>query len=404
MSLIARRSRAGAAADAPLPADDDAARPGLHTSVDVRSASLAAIAVLLAVFALHWASAVFVPLMMGVMFSYALRPAVDLLRRWRVPRPIGAALVLVSILSAIGWAAFTLRDDADGLIESLPEAARKLKESVRGAHDQPKGNFEKMQEAAAQIEQATADSPPASAAPKGVARVQIEKPAFSIKDYVVVGGVRLAELAGESTVVCFITYFLLSSGDTFRRKLVRIAGPTFGRRRITVEALDEITHQIQRYLVVQLLTSTALGVVTAAAFWVIGMKHAAVWGVAAALLSLVPYIGPIVLCGVSAVVALTQFGTMDKALLVAGISVALHFVSSHLVGPWVTGRTSRLSPVVVFVGVLAWGWLWGVPGLLLGAPILMTVKAVCDRIDDLNPIGELLGGEELAKSDLPIAA
>ena len=111
MSLIARRSLAGAAADAALAADDDAARPRLHTSVDVRSASLAAIAVLLAVFALHWASAVFVPLMMGVMFSYALRPAVDLLRRWRVPRPIGAALVLVSILSAIGWAAFTLRDD-----------------------------------------------------------------------------------------------------------------------------------------------------------------------------------------------------------------------------------------------------------------------------------------------------
>jgi predicted PurR-regulated permease PerM len=204
--------------------------------------------------------------------------------------------------------------------------------------------------------------------------------------------------------VCFITYFLLSSGDTFRRKLVRIAGPTFGRRRITVEALDEITHQIQRYLVVQLLTSAALGVVTAAAFWVIGMKHAAVWGVAAALLSLVPYIGPIVLCAVSGVVALTQFGTMDKALLVAGVSVALHFVSSHLVGPWLTGRTSRLSPVVVFVGVLAWGWLWGVPGLLLGAPILMAVKAVCDRIDDLNPIGELLGGEELARSDLPVAA
>lgn len=403
MSLITRRSLAGAAADAPLAADDDAARPGLHTSVDVRSASLAAIAVVLAVFALHWASAVFVPLMMGVMFSYALRPAVDLLRRWRVPRPIGAALVLVSILSAIGWTAFTLRDDADGLIESLPEAARKLTESVRGPRDQPKGNFERMQEAAAQIEQATADSPPASAAPNGVARVQIEKPAFSIKDYVVVGGVRLAELAGESTIVCFITYFLLSSGDTFRRKLVRIAGPTFGRRRITVEALDEITHQIQRYLVVQLLTSAALGVITAAAFWMIGMKHAVVWGVAAALLNLVPYIGPIVLCGVSALVALTQFGTIDKALLVAGISVALHFVSSHLVGPWLTGRTSRLSPVVVFVGVLAWGWLWGVAGLLLGAPILMAVKAVCDRIDDLNPIGELLGGEDLAKSDLPVA-
>lgn len=227
--------------------------------------------------------------------------------------------------------------------------------------------------------------------------MQIEKPGFNIKDYVVVGGLRLAEMLAQCIVVCIITYLLLASGDAFRRKLVRVAGPTFGRRKITVQALNEITQQIQRYLVVQLLTSAAVGVATAAAFWMIGMEHVAVWGVAAAVLNLVPYIGSIALCGVSAVVALTQFGTIEKALLVASISVGLHIVSGYLVAPWLTGRTSRLSAVVVFVGVLAWGWLWGMWGLLLGAPILMAIKAVCDRVDDLKPIGGLLGGVEIAK-------
>ncbi|HMC16057.1 MAG TPA: AI-2E family transporter [Albitalea sp.] len=382
-----------------LSADEPVAGPALpHMPVNVRNASLALIAALLCVFALHWASAVFIPVMMGLMFSYALTPAVDFMSRWRLPRPAGAALLLIVILSAFGWGAYALRDDADSLIESLPEAARRVKESVRSPRNQPDSNFDKMQKAATQLEQAAADGDAArSSAPRGVARVQIEKPAFNIKDYVVVGGLRLAEMLAQSIVVCVLTYFLLASGDTFRRKLVRIAGPTFARRKVTVQALNEIGGQIQRYLVVQLLTSAGVGLATAAAFWMIGMKHAAVWGVAAAVLNLMPYIGSIALCGLSAVVALTQFGTLEKALLVASISVGLHIVSGYLVAPWLTGRTSRLSAVVVFVGVLAWGWLWGVWGLLLGAPILMAIKAVCDRVDDLKPIGELLGGSEAAK-------
>jgi predicted PurR-regulated permease PerM len=378
------------------PADS---RALLHMPVNVRSASLALIAALLCLFALHWASAVFIPLMMGAMFSYALTPAVDLMSRWWLPRPAAAALLLIALLSTVGWGAYTLRADADSLIESLPDVARKLKESLRSPRNQPDSNFDRMQKAATQLEQAAVDGDATrSAVGKGVARVQIERAPFNIKDYLFVGGLRLAEMLAQCIVVCVITYFLLASGDAFRRKLVRIAGPTFGRRKITVQALNEISQQIQRYLVMQLLTSVGVGVATAAAFWMIGMKHFAVWGVAAAVLNLVPYIGSIVLCGVSAVVALTQFGTIEKALLVASVSVGLHIVSGYLVAPWLTGRTSRLSAVVVFVGVLAWGWLWGIWGLLLGAPMLMAIKAVCDRVDDLKPIGELLGGgNEIAK-------
>jgi predicted PurR-regulated permease PerM len=390
------------AAEPDFPADVEPERIGPQLPVDVRSASLAVIAVLLSVFALHWASAVFIPLMMSLMFSYALTPAVDLLGRWRLPRAAGAAIVLLAILSTIGWAGYTLRDDADGLIESLPEAARKVRESLQAAPGGSESNFDRMQKAARQLEQAASDGKPALTA-RGVTRVQVEKPAFNIKDHVVVGGLRLVEMLGQLIVVFFITYFLLVSGDSFRRKLVRIAGPTFARRKITVQALNEITEQIQRYLVVQLLTSVGVGIATAAAFWVIGLQHAAVWGIAAAVLNLIPYVGSVVLCALAAVVALTQFGTLEKAALVVGVSVCLHVVSGHLVTPWLTGRTSRLSAVVVFVGVLAWGWLWGIWGLLLGAPILMAIKAVCDRVDDLKPIGELLGGNEPVAKTEPLA-
>ena len=230
--------------------------------------------------------------------------------------------------------------------------------------------------------------------------MQIEKAAFNIKDYFVVGALHAAQMIGQATVICFIAFFLLASGDVFRRKVARIAGPTFAKRRVTVQAMNEIMEQIQRYLAVQLLLSVLVGLATSAAFWAIGMKHVAVWGIVAALLNLIPYLGSIILGVAAAFMAFTQFGSIEKALLVASVCIGLHIVSGNILTPYLTSRTSRLSAVVVFIGVLAWGWLWGVWGLLLGTPILMILKAVCDRVDDLKAVGELLGGAEPVKSEM----
>jgi predicted PurR-regulated permease PerM len=172
---------------------------------------------------------------------------------------------------------------------------------------------------------------------------------------------------------------------------VRIAGPTFTRRRITVQALDEMTAQIQRYLLVQIFTSIVVGVASWFAFLWLGLEHAAVWGIVAGVLDMIPYIGLVVICGATALVGFMQFGSLEMAVLIAGASAAIHAVESYLLTPWLTSQASRLNPVAVFIGVIAWGWLWGIWGLLLGVPILMIVKAVCDRVDDLKPIGELLG-------------
>jgi predicted PurR-regulated permease PerM len=224
-----------------------------------------------------------------------------------------------------------------------------------------------------------------------VTRVQIERAQFNLNDYVLTSTPRMFALAGQTIVLLFITYFLLVSGSSFRRKLVKLAGPTFTQKKITVQALDEITEQIQRYLLVLVFISVIVGVATWLAFWAVGIEHAAVWGILAFVLNFVPYIGSIVVTGGSALVGFVQFGSIDTALLVAGISLTIHTLSGNLLTPWLTSRTSRMNPVIVFVGVLAFGWLWGVWGLLLGMPALLMVKVVCDRVDDFKPIGELLG-------------
>jgi len=121
------------------------------------------------------------------------------------------------------------------------------------------------------------------------------------------------------------------------------------------------------------------------------LDHAAVWGVLAAMLNLVPYLGSVVTAGSLAMAGFVQFGTLEMTVLIGGGSLLINTIEGNLLAPWLTGRTSRMNPVVIFVGVLAWGWLWGSWGLFLGPPLLMIVKAVCDRIDDLKTIGELLG-------------
>ena len=383
-------------ADLPLSSPPSAApepsRLLLHMPVDVRSASLVLLAALAGVFALHWAAAVFIPLLLGMLLSYAMSPVVDRLQRWHVPRALGAGVLLVAVLGGLGAGAWSMADDAAALVESLPEAAQKLGQALRSKRDAPESTMQKVQRAAARLEQVAEES--GSATPvvsRGVTRVQIERGHFNVKEYLWSGTLGLVGFVSQALLVCLIGFFLMASGSQFRLKMVRIAGPTFSKKKITLQALDEITNQIHRYLMVQLVTSLGVGVLTWLALLWIGLERATVWGVAAAVLNLVPYLGSIVITGGLALVGLMQFGTPGMALLTGGASLAIHTVSGHLVTPWLTSRASRLNPVAVFVGMLAWGWLWGLWGLLLGVPLLMGVKAVCDRVEDLKPIGELLG-------------
>jgi predicted PurR-regulated permease PerM len=408
----------------------EAERVLLHMPVDVRSLSLVVLAVLASIFALQWARAIVVPILFGVMFSYALAPAIDRLERWHVPRAAGAGAVLLAIVAVIGWGAWTLSDDASALVDTLPQVAQKVRQGLEGARRKPAwSTLDKMQQVAEEIESAAAQqgasgaassaaSRPAAARgagdgrransgttttttttttsaagplPAGVTRVVVERPSINVRDYLWTGTLGLFSFLGQLAIVFFITLFLLASGDTFRRKMVKLAGPRLSQKKITLQALDEVSEQIQRYLLVQLATSVVVGVATGLAFLALGLNNAGAWGVVAGVTNLVPYVGGAIVGGGAAIVGFIQFDSLDRALLIGASSFAIHGVVGNLLTPWLTGRASRMSPFAVFVGVLAFGWLWGAVGLILGTPILMVVKAVCDRVDELKPVGEFLG-------------
>jgi predicted PurR-regulated permease PerM len=370
---------------------DEPQRVFLQMPVDVRSVSTALLATFAGVFMLHWASAVFIPVMVGLVFSYALSPIVDWLQAHRVPRTLSAALLILGIGGGVGATAYSLSDDASKLIELLPAAAQKLRDTVRAHPGQPDNPLATVQKAAAELERAAEDTASAAPVGRGVQRVQIEKPKFDIKDHLWSGSLGLMAVLGQVATVALMTFFLMASGDSFRRKLVRLAGPTLSRKKVTLQALNQINDQIQRYLLVQLFTSVLVGLATWLCFLALGLEHAAVWGIAAGVLDLVPYVGSVLIAGGSTLVAFLQFGALDSALVVGGASVVIHTIESFLLTPWLASRANKMNPVAIFVGVLAWGWLWGVWGLLLGVPILAIIKAICDRVDDLKPVGEFLG-------------
>ncbi|MBA3624304.1 MAG: AI-2E family transporter [Methylibium sp.] len=391
---------------APAPADaanEDGAQPELairrlparfqlHMPVDVRGVSLSVLTVIAVVYALHAASAVFVPLLLGIMVCYALSPVVDWMERRRLPRAIGAGLLIVSLGGLGGTTLWAVSDDASALIASLPATTQKLRQVVRQQRGAEESTMDKVQRAATQLEQAAEEGASSRQSPiRGVTRVSIERARFDIQDYLWSSTLGAAASVGQAVGVVFIAFFLLASGSSFRRKLVKIAGPTFAQKRITVQVLDEITEQIHRYLLVQIFVSVLVGFVIGGVYMAIGLEHAAAWAVAAFVLNFVPYLGTVVLVAGSGLVAFVQFGNFDQALLVAVAGLLIHAVSGNLLTPWLTSRTSRINAVTVFVGVLAFGALWGVWGLLLGVPILSSVKAVCDRVEELKPIGELMG-------------
>ena len=189
-----------------------------------------------------------------------------------------------------------------------------------------------------------------------------------------------------------LTYFLLAAGTHFRRKLVKIVGPSLTQKKDAVRILEEVDVQIQRYLLVILISNILIAILTWLAFEAIGLEHAGAWGVAAGVLRFIPYLGTVTIVIASGISGLLQFGTLTLALYVASASVAVSFMVGMVFTTWFQEKYApRVNAAVLFIVLLFFAWLWGLAGLLLGAPLLAIAKVVCDRVEALKPVGELLG-------------
>ncbi|MEO7728687.1 MAG: AI-2E family transporter [Burkholderiales bacterium] len=374
---------AGAVSDEPAPIGGRTSR-GSRLTIGIGILTVIAL-----VAALYLARAFFVPLLIGILVSYALGPLVDWFSAHRVPRLVAAALVLVVLAGGLCWIAYSLRGEAAAMIEQLPEAARKLRHHLSEARTGSPTALQNMQDAANEIQGAATD-----AGAKLGAHVTVVKPTEPtawLRDYALAQSALLFAVAAQTPIVLLLTYFLLTAGTHFRRKLVQLVGPSLTRKKDAVRILEEVDAQVQRYLLAMLLSNALVALGTWLAFKSLGLEQAGVWGVAAGILHFIPYLGPLVTALFSGVAAFLQFGSLLQALLVAGSSLVVAGAIGFVFLTWLQSRFASVNPAVLFISLLFFGWLWGVSGLLLGAPLVAIAKAICDRVDSLKPVGELLG-------------
>ncbi|MGH8727765.1 MAG: AI-2E family transporter [Burkholderiales bacterium] len=335
---------------------------------------LTALFILALFYTLYLASRLLLPIVMSLLGAIVFAPLVRTLARWRIPAPLGALAVVLGLLATLGAAVYFLSTPAMEWLDNAPQRMREIEDKLR----EIKKPVEKIQKATEQVEELGRDKtklPP----------VEVKPPPLSSQ---LLTGAQNFLIAAVSAIV--LLYFLLASEDIFLRKTIHVL--TRLRDKIkAVELVRDIENQVSRYLATITAINIGLGIVTAILMYFLDMPNPVLWGVVAAVLNYIPYLGPLVALTLFTFVAMVTFDDIARIAVVPAAFLALTTLEGQLLNPMIVGHRLTLNPVIVFLSLLLWGWLWGALGVLLAVPILVTLKVVCDHIEGFGNLGEFLG-------------
>ncbi len=357
-------------------------KPASVPSVFPQLTAVHLIALLFSLAALRYSREFLAPLFVAVLLAVALAPPVRQLSRV-MPRSLASAVVVIGIFGSFAFTAWLLSDEVAVFSRRLPAIVRDVRSTIQSASPR-QGLIRQLQQAVTELEETAIPKP------TDATKVQIVEP-VDVQQQMMTLARRAGDFAMQAILLMFLVYFLLATGEMFKEKLVKLSGPRLSERKVTVQMIDEMTGKIGRFIFYQFWSGTLVGILTWLAFWSMGVRYAGLWGVAAGVLNCIPYFGPTVVMVVSATAALLQFKSFMMMASVAGASVAITSLEGFLLTPIFLGAAARVNSVAVFVSVMFWGWMWGILGMLLAVPILMTVKTISDHVESLSSVSELLG-------------
>lgn len=351
-------------------------RDALQGPFGVRSLALTGLFILAAFYTLYFGRAFFLPIVLALLLNSLLSPVVRGLKRLRIPNALGAALVVFGLLGGLGFAVYELSGPAYEWAQKAPETMRRLERKLRDL----KKPVQTMSKATQQVEKITQVGGGQPTPTIQVTTETLGERMFS----------QVTELVAGGIVMFILLFFLLASGDLFLRKLIRVL-PSLADKRRAVEIARQIETDISSYLVTITAINLALGLAVWAILGFLGVPNPLLWGVLAMITNYIPYLGAIMMIAVLAMVGFLTFESTSQAMTVPLSFVGLNLLESYLVTPLVLGHRLTLNPVVIFLGLTFWGWLWGITGALLAVPIMVVLKIFCDHTEPLRPIGEFLG-------------
>ena len=387
VTRLARRERLTPAATPAVRADGDDS----HLRGGVALSMLAAITLI--VF-LKWAGDLLVPLLLGIILTYTLAPFVNWLEMGRIPRALGALLVLSVLLGGAGWVGNAVSGDVQTMADQLPELARKLRVKIMQVSAGEDNILRKVQDAARELDKAAVDS----SAPRGTATAPAPAAASpasapvssTLTSWFGSNMNSMMQGTAQALVVLLLAYSLLAAGPLFRRKLMSLVGPNLSERKEALRTLEEIQHQMQSYFLGLTATNAMIGLAIWGVFFAMGVENPGFWGVAAGLLHFIPYAGPLLMASASGLAVFVQTGVYTEALLVAAVALAVNAAIGVGVLTWMQARVYRVSATALFLSLLFFGWLWGAWGVLLAAPLIGVMKVICDRVTALERFAVIL--------------
>jgi len=339
--------------------------------------------VLAVLYTMYAAREFLIPIVFALLLNFLLSPVIRQLARARIKPPVGAALVVVLLLTGIGFGVYELAGPAQRWAASAPQSFGKAQRKLRSI-------IQPVQQVSRNVEQAAnaVGAPTSGRKPDVVVQAgpSLSSRLFGTTQRIVAG---LLE-------IFILLYFLLAGGDLFLQKLIKVL-PHFNDKVKAVDIARAIEATVSAYLTTTLLLNITEGLVVAFALWLLGMPNVLLWGVMVACLEFVPYLGAATAVVVLGVAGLAQYDQLGHGLVIPGVFLLINLLQSNLVTPMMLGHRLTLNPVAIFIGLAFFFWIWGVPGAFLAVPLLATLKIVCDNIASLAAIGEFLSQRDEAE-------
>ncbi|MES2123625.1 MAG: AI-2E family transporter [Gemmatimonadota bacterium] len=336
------------------------------------------ILLLLVIVALKLGSSLILPIVVAGLLALLLAPAVRWLVKRRLPTSLAAGLVMIGVTAVLVISIALLANPAADWIERAPKSLAQVERKIRRL-SKP---LQQLQQTAEKVQQVTQNGV-GGGAPSGTQAVTVAPKGLMSK----LSGTTISA-AGALMTVIFLAYFLLAMGDRFRDKFADML-PERHRREMAA-AIVLMQRQMSHYLLISTLINAAVGLLTWGALELLHFPNPALWGVIAGVLNFIPYLGAVVTLVVIGLAGLVSFDTTHEPLLAMGAFFVINMIESNIATPMMLGRRLPLNPVAIFVGLLFWGWIWGITGAVLAVPLTVMMKVVADRVESLKPFGELL--------------
>lgn len=332
--------------------------------------------VILLIGAIYFGKDILLPIALAFMLTLTLSPVVRFLARYRIPEAISALAIVLAVVGGSGVGIYYLSGPVSGWIDGAPQTGRQIRDKIESM----RAPVDAAVSASKQVEDM------ASAADPSVQKVVVQQPGLLAR---AAGGAM--SIATTASITIVLLFFLLASGRLFYEKLVRIL-PTMTEKKRAIRVVYAVEEEVSTYLLTITAINAGLGVVISSVMWFLDMPNPLLWGVMAAALNFIPYVGALVGVAIIAIVALVSFDTPGVALLPPGLYFLCTTIEGQFITPALLGKRLEMNTVAVFLAVAVWGWLWGVVGALMAVPFLVSVRVFCDHFEGLSSLGEFLSG------------